>query len=70
MSSKAAQPPTEDLKNLNLDTKDEAPLKKVDSAVQGIEPESPKAEKKHGRKQSVDNGVVDIKTLGEFCPSI
>jgi len=38
-------------------------LKKVDSAVQGLESESPKAEKKHARKASTDNGVVDIKTL-------
>ena len=57
----AAKAPTEELQNLKIEAQD-GQSKKADSAVPGVNLESPKAEKKHARKQSTD--VVDVKTLG------
>lgn len=57
MSAKA---PTEELKNLKIEAQG-TQSNKVDSAVPGVDAESPKPEKKHARKQSTD--VVDVKTL-------
>ena len=65
MSAKA---PTEELKNLKIEAQEGAQSNKVDSVVPGVDPESPKAEKKHARKQSTD--VVDVKTLGMFADDV